>query len=427
MNRNLAPLILLFVILTMSCGTVTRLTPPPAENDIGTLVAVTLTAHALPADGSGTTPGPAPDSLRVVYIREGNLWLWTQGMGSQQLTTSGDVTEPRFSDDGRMIAFQRAGNLWVIQSDGTGERLLVSAEYLAALANSGEETRFSWVDFAPRSHWLYFNTSLISLESGLGGPRLDLHRVDADNPVPVQLFPQNQGGVPYFSPDGQWIALSQAGQIIVSRPDGSGAHVAFTFPPISTYSEWFYLPEVVWMNTSGGFYVITPAPAILENPNEPARWWYVPLDGKAAQLAAFITAPVWVSFPRLAPDGTRAVYVRDPAPGLLELHLIDASTADMLLVSYAGQALGAGPWSPDGKYFTFWQDDPRKIFYAAPGETPQPIGDVAQTDFVTWVDGDTLLFKNDAELRLRRLSEPSLLIDGQVADNQFDFALFATP
>ncbi|MGQ9833751.1 MAG: hypothetical protein ACUVRJ_08155 [Candidatus Villigracilaceae bacterium] len=53
-----------------------------------------------------------------------------------------------------------------------------------------------------------------------------------------------------------------------------------------------------------------------------------------------------------------------------------------------------------------------------------PFGDVAQTDFVTWVDGNTLLFKNDAELRLRRLPDVYILVLGLPSWLNFGFIAF---
>lgn len=423
MNRRFVFTILTLLALTLACGAEIPLTSVPAVDDLGTLVAATLTANAAPAlPASGTTPMPVPEALRVVYARDGNLWLWTQGAGARQLTSGGSDANPRLSDDGQVIAFERANALWAIQSDGSAERLLVPVDYLSSFSIAENTASLAWFDFAPSSRLVYFNTFLTSTESGMGSPRLDLHRVDADSPAPVQLFAQGQGGDLYFSPDGQWLALSQPDRINISRPDGSQARTAFTFPLVSTYSEWYYLPEVVWMNTSTGFYVIIPASAILDNPADPARWHYVPLEGASAQLAAFITAPVWVAFPRLSPDGTRALYVRPQPSAGYELRLIDASTADALVASYPGNVFGLGDWSPDGGYFTFYQDDARNLYYAAPGVAAQLVSDVGYADDAAWVAGDTLLFKNGAELRLRRLGASSILIDTPVSDNQFDFA-----
>ena len=420
MNTRIVLFSLIVTIFLLACGAVSEWTPSTDEDTLTTMVATTLEAYVTQVAGSDTTPEPASGSLRVAYVRDGNLWLWAESIHPRQLTTSGDVSNPRLSTDGQVIAFQRSGGLWAVQTDGTGERMLVAPEHLMKLTSPAESVQISWFDFAPGTHWVYFSSYLTSLEGELGSPASDLHRVHADSPEPEPLFARGQGGTPYFSPDGQWMAISQADGVVISHPDGSDAHLVFTFPPVSTYSEWTYLPEVVWMNTSSGFYIITPAPAILENPNEPARWWYVPLEGKAAQLAAFVTAPVWVSFPRLAPDGTRAIYVKNPRPNLFELHLIDASTADTLLASYTGQVLGAGPWSPGSEHFTFWQDDHQNLFYAAPGQTPQPLNESGQTDFFAWLDGNTVLLNSGTELRLRRLPNASFLIDASVTIGQFD-------
>src|SRR6266508_5588257 len=113
------------------------------------------------------TPEPLPSStllpslvaLRVVYSDGKNVWLW-QSNGANLLTTIEDYTEVKLSADGEMVALQRNGQLWVINSDGTGERLLISSDTLKVIEPESSETtlvvdRFEWV---PDTHNLLFST-----------------------------------------------------------------------------------------------------------------------------------------------------------------------------------------------------------------------------------------------------------------------------
>ena len=70
----------------------------------------------------------SPVGLRVVYLREGNLWSWTEAGGSQQLTGTGDMSIARLSDDGQLLAFMRGREVWTVRMDGTDARLLITLE-----------------------------------------------------------------------------------------------------------------------------------------------------------------------------------------------------------------------------------------------------------------------------------------------------------
>jgi len=78
-----------------------------------------------PESGMPQTVSPQK-GLRVVYIREGNLWSWTEASGKAQLTGNGDMSTARLSDDGQLLAFMRGREVWTVRMDGTDARLLVT-------------------------------------------------------------------------------------------------------------------------------------------------------------------------------------------------------------------------------------------------------------------------------------------------------------
>ena len=124
---------------------------------------------------------PAPSGLRLVFSRDGQIWLWEAGTDEPVALATLDnsiASNLKVSDDGALVAFLRENDLWVVDSDGTGERQLISKEELDA--PSGEDTglalnRLEWV---PGTHTLAFNTRL-NLAFGLVLSD-DLHLVDAD-------------------------------------------------------------------------------------------------------------------------------------------------------------------------------------------------------------------------------------------------------
>jgi hypothetical protein len=79
----------------------------------------------------------APSDLRIVYIREGNLWSWTEAGGSVQLTGTGDMSTASVSSDGQLLAFMRGREVWTVRMDGMGARLL------STQANEGGALWFS--------------------------------------------------------------------------------------------------------------------------------------------------------------------------------------------------------------------------------------------------------------------------------------------
>jgi hypothetical protein len=90
----------------------------------------------------------APPGLRVVYLREGNLWSWTEASDNVMLTGTGDMSTARLSNDGQLLAFIRGREVWTIRMDGTAARLLVT---------QNEEGGALW--FAPNGSLLAVSTS----------------------------------------------------------------------------------------------------------------------------------------------------------------------------------------------------------------------------------------------------------------------------
>jgi hypothetical protein len=208
------------------------------------------------------------------------------------------------------------------------------------------------------------------------------------------------------------MALGQPARINVANIDGSGLITALTFQPVSTYSEWQYIPQVVWLSNSYGFKTVIPAPDPLGDPSAPSRFLFVPAEGgPAAQLALFQAAPVAKGyFPFLSPDSDKVAYLREQGDNL-ELHVVDTSTADKLWFSYAKDKFGLFGWAGDGQSLVTWMEDHRKIYLHTPDGKATPLGDTTYAAQVAWLNGTTCLFLNENELRLRTLGQPSILID----------------
>jgi hypothetical protein len=423
--------IIIFLLLAgLACSTGSEAIPSTASSDsVGTVVAATLTSVAAgDIGGSGTTtapvggvpaPGSSPGAIRVVFEKDGDVFLWIEGGGTHQLTSSGNAREVRISDDGQVVAFRRGDTLWAVNADGSNARELVSAAYLASLKppEGGLVQLYSYA-FIPRSHRLFFVTGIATEAYFVAS--YDLHGVDADNPAPVRYAAPDQGGLPAFSPDGSLALLLTPEKVSVINADGSGLHGVFTFPLVSTYSEWFYIPPVAWINDLSGFKIVLPPADALGDPSAKTRLLYVSLTGISAQVAEFLAAPVFMSQPQLSPDSDRVAYLRQAGDNL-ELHVVDSSGADTLYTSYAKDKFGLIGWAPDSLGFVYWADDKRTPWLAHLGAAAVPLSDVAYAANMRWIDKDRILFLNGGELRLRFIGAPSVLIDGGLSAADFDF------
>ena len=93
-----------------------------------------------PTPTSTPLPFKTLDGLRVAYIINGNLYVQDSGKQAMQLTYRGQESNPKFTDDGQKIIFDRAPEsqqrqIYSINSDGSGERALVTSDLLLTLGS----------------------------------------------------------------------------------------------------------------------------------------------------------------------------------------------------------------------------------------------------------------------------------------------------
>jgi Tol biopolymer transport system component len=387
--------------------------PTPTLEETATFVAIQATAPRVP--------------LRVTYTKGGSIWFWDAAASPKQLTNSGQDSAPRISDDGLVIAFVRNGELWAVDTDGGNERVLASSSALSALDDgvslSVTPRQFN---FAPHSHDIYLN---IAIMGDPPKPQYDLARVNVDSLSLQALLNADQGGGQFvFSPDGMKVALPRNDKINVVNADGTGLKTVFTFPRV-TYRHGdgtaTYIPDIAWLPDGSGFKTVIPPQDQLANPPALTRFMFIPADGgPAAKLAEFVASPAFANRPVISPDGAKVLYTKAQGANL-ELHIIDASTADQMYFSRAANKFGILGWAPDSTHIVYWMDDSRRTWLGPQDNLAVPLSDVTFAEHVTWIDPERYLFINKTELRLRILGQPSILIDSNLnlSENAFDFTL----
>jgi hypothetical protein len=241
--RSLSLLLLSLLLLSMffltACGTLEisvetrgrshRADTPTATAPLGPAPMTptpTPWDYVLPTPEVASTPVPvdayeAPAGLRIAFVREGDVWLWTaEEREAIPLTVIGDAEgDLRISDDGQLVAFLRGWEeLWMVSTDGTGERPLVTSGEFGELGPDDAGAilnRFEWV---AGTHILAFNTRL---PTAIGQTlNHDLHLLDADSLRLTTLIPSGEGGEFYHSPDGSQIALVTPNEISLIDADG---------------------------------------------------------------------------------------------------------------------------------------------------------------------------------------------------------------
>jgi len=422
----------IFVLFVFASGC----TSAPATNGLPRLtssvqqpkasVTVTVTFAATPTFGV-ISPKVVDKLRRVVYAKGGTIWLWDATNSPKQLTSSrGDdpATQfkeqdqfPKISEDGQVIAFVRDNTLWAMDASGANQRMLVSATDLASLSRSAAGTyhRPRQFDFAPHSHDVYFNITTMMKDT----PTFEdnLAKVSADSPGVRALLDDSQGGESFvFSPDGKKIALPRTNKINVVNGDGTGLKTVFSFQPIKMKDESFYVPEIVWLPDNSGFKTVIPSADSVA----PARFMFISSDGAiVAKLAEFNALSTFANHPFMTPDGSRVLYTKAHGADL-EVHVIDAGTADKTYFSHAAADFQILGWAPDSRSFLCAMDG--STWLVPPGGVVTNLLDVPNAGKLVWVDAQRFLFvARDSSLHFGKLSQPSIVLADGLDDATFDF------
>ena len=469
-------LCLLMPILFVACTPSSRPSPTADQKSISTAVAATLNAASTatqqalltsrPTQAFTTTPAPTqthivppsatptitpiptilttPSVELVAYTKYSDVHLWSLAIGSTRLTDMHDVVSVRLSTDGSLVAFKRQDpeetkqqELWVVNSVGVPNPIqLVSSDDLAALipANPSQNILGYGVynyEWRPGTHQLAYNTMVLHEGPGFGSNR-DLRLVDADTLLKTVIFNKGEGGLFYYSPDGNQIALSKSESISLVKADGSNLRPdLLTYPNVITYSDYEYQPQPIWAQDSSALGVAIPPHDPLGDPAPLTGLWRIPLDGSPAVLLSSVPA-IAFAWPddAFSPDLTLVAYSSDAIgaePDLRDLHISNPDgTGDGIYAS--GESLQFISWSPDSQHFLYkiQGSSAEGIYIGGPAGSPiQLIADSHSVGDILWLDGTRIVYlvkKTDQwELHLSNLKAEELALIDTIPDTRPHF------
>jgi len=386
-------------------------------------------------------PQPAiPSGLKVAYIKEGDIWLWSSDDTKSQLTSSGMVYSSNISDDGQVIAFLRQvddfhAELWAINSDGTNERRLISVYDLDEMTADIRDPNsvainpyhFDWV---PGSHKVAFNTQQV-----FQGPGLflfdDLRIIDADTYVFFTLLAPGQGGEFEYSPDGSQIAISTPTDLSLVDSNGGDRRNALPYDQVITYSEYRYYAKPVWMPDSLSLRVAIPPADPLAEPRLPTTLWYIPADGSLSyQMGSVVAEPFFSSEVSYSPDLSLIIFLRDtgaPSENTSELYIAKSDGSGEWVYQKAPLLQFKG-WSPDASHFVFSRGEDWETQLGQVDAIPEPFtGDPHGIHNVRWVDANYFIYLRENigtfDLLLQSLDGELVHIDSiPVPPTQYDYS-----
>lgn len=349
------------------------------------------TAVVTPASDLATNPAINLNlqgiKLIVVYRNSGTLWVSIEGVSSQ-LTEGSDDSNPKISEDGKSVVFQRGNELWAVDIAGKGVRKIFSETGVAPLQ----------VEFLPGKHTAFFTTMTLD-----GRPCYDLNLADADVGSWQNLLPAGRGGE--FTPGsgGNTLALVQPDRISIYNIVAGEARVVYQFPRLER-AQGNFLPPIAWLENGYGFKTIIPGAG-----GQRSRLIFIAaVGGQPAQLAEFSAAPLAVSDSYISPDGSKVLYLKEDGENL-EMHFIDLSTADKMVIKKTRGKLGILGWSPDSSNMIFWLDQPQQIWLSN-GDASSVLNDGNLTENIIWLDPNSLLFISDGQLIFSVIGQRSQII-----------------
>jgi hypothetical protein len=311
------------------------------------------------------TLSPSLTSLQIAFVDDDRqIWLW-ENETIRPLTNSNleGYVQVKISDDGSLIAFSSNSELWVINSDGSNERLLVSADVFQSLEPRDPGVGLSQFDWISGTHTLMFNTILL-YDFGLAYTD-DLYRVNADTLRWKMLRQPGEGGKFIFSPDGKRVLLVTPHTISLMQVDGSDYRNMLEYY-VETDSEYHYYAKPVWEPDSQSLIVAIPPNAYSDRP----------------------TISIWRLY-------------------------VDSTPSEIISQFQVGEGVDDPKywhWSPDMEHYATFSDDDHRFYLASNRVILESLTEPTSSIWFSWIDETHFFYRGYCSLRLGTIGAPSITI-----------------
>ena len=159
----------------------------------------------------------SPDGSQIAFLRNGRIYVMnSDGSGERVLTNGSADADPYWSRDGSRIAFTRDTRVWIVDATGTNPHPVSGSNRSSGPWSPDGGTLIITYSEYNCSYYYYYYYGCYPV--GLDFRLLD---VASGTEVPLTATPQVQEWSPVWSTDGQTVYFISAGDVYRIRRDGS--------------------------------------------------------------------------------------------------------------------------------------------------------------------------------------------------------------
>lgn len=354
---------------------------------------LSLTITPVPTATEAQVVPFALDRLRMVIVKDGNLYLQDGINPPIQLTYDGKDRDPIISHDGTKIVFYRgeaSDSVYSINADGSQEQAIIVSQLLPILGRGDIKA----LTFVPNTRVLLFNTYLCNPSVNLYNAAdctVGIYSVDVDSGEINELVSGLSGNRTQsrnfeISPDGNYISVAASGHIDIYSYDGQ--RIAISRQGIIVYNRTIpdeFLPLQSWLPDSSGLIAVVPTDIYNEPATPPhtfTAWRYSITDKIDNDTAIQLQLDPPIGFNSgcnfsVSLDGNWILYVSDRISSLYLGSLNKILTRPLEWENGCPTMYSLyDQWSPDSRHFA-WQN----TIVTTDGEFISIAG-----DFRGWID-----------------------------------------
>jgi len=362
-------------------------TPTPAALAQAPQIAAAPTRYstAIPTENPQKYFATLPFS--IYYSLNGKLWLWHNGT-ARSLAEIDAASSLEANGQTGQVLFSLHGNLWEVDPATLSPKVLVRANAASQgtpSPTSSNETIIA-AGIIPVTHDILFST--------LPGGTLSL--VKADGSGIMQLLVPGEGGLPYPSPDGKWLAVVGSSSIRLLSLSNRTSLDVLDFAPIPI-ADGYLLPVPRWAEDSSQFLVAIPPDNFANDLNASTTIWQVNKAGQKIALASIQSRGGAILFSADLESVVYQLNLSSVSDYFGELHRVSINgSRDTILLN--GQRAHLIGLDRKGSLTVFqFQDNPRSLQReVASSAQTQSILDGLDSDVVlslTWMYDQTFLYQ----------------------------------